>query len=400
MHALKKITMSLAKTGVIMFPALLLFLCAEFYFSRLLRSGPVLLNSKRQAHSPRAMGPYALLANLPAPAGAKIGWRSRMNFEIIPRFPVEKYGDLLLPRASTEFTIERRLPAQNGTEPAWTSKLSTDSLRRRVVPANSGKLAKNFVTFFGCSFTFGLGEDDANTLPNQLSQLLPHTNVYNYALEGGSPAKTLRRFELLPPQTEVPESLGIGIYIFIQDQIRRTVNTMSFIGTWGADTPVYEMNGTANQPKYLGQYQEIFPLKTALFQIFMKSNILRYFRIDFPRKYNDEDYQLVALHLEAVKEKFLENFPNQKFLVVLFPDPFRNLPKLIPELEKYKIHYLDYSDVPLENYVSGLVSYPDGHPTPAAYHFVAQQLAADLQSANWLKRASLPSREVKREESR
>jgi hypothetical protein len=101
-----------------------------------------------------------------------------------------------------------------------------------------------------------------------------------------------------------------------------------------------------------------------------------------------------------VKEKFLENFPNQKFLVVLFPDPFRNLPKLIPELEKYKIHYLDYSDVPLENYVSGLVSYPDGHPTPAAYHFVAQQLAADLQSANWLKRASLPSREVKREESR
>src|SRR5690606_320602 len=93
----------------------------------------------------------------------------------------------------------------------------TDAFHRRRVPAQAGQTTPRTraLLFFGCSYTFGEGVNDGETLPNQFALRAPDTAVYNYAFSGYGPHHMLARLESMDIRGEVPEPEAAAVYLFI-----------------------------------------------------------------------------------------------------------------------------------------------------------------------------------------
>ncbi len=126
--------------------------------------------------------------------------------------------------------IETTRRSKDGKRVVFRATYSWDSVGRRLTidPSRGrGKLAS--LTFLGCSFTFGHGVSDIQTLPSRVAALLPGTRSYNLGTMGGSAATaigTLNKREL----TRGIEPGGIVLLTFIDDHVRRIVGTMRTIG--------------------------------------------------------------------------------------------------------------------------------------------------------------------------
>lgn len=62
---------------------------------------------------------------------------------------------------------------------------------RRVVPQDNPEQRDKHLLFFGCSYTFGTGCNDNETLPAQTATLMPEYHVYNMAEGGWGPAQVI-----------------------------------------------------------------------------------------------------------------------------------------------------------------------------------------------------------------
>ncbi len=248
-----------------------------------------------------------------------------------------------------------------------------DELGRRVTRPRAGDAASRFAVFLGGSFVFGEGVEDDETLPSQLARLGSGLRPYNYGVEGYGPHDVLARVEDDPLESQIDESTGVIVYVFIDRHIQRVTGAASIV-RWHRSQPHYHP-GRDGELRRFRNFEAAHPIRTKIYRGIHRSRLLRAIGFDWPLGIRESDVERTAKALAAVGQAARRSLPGGRFLVVVYPGS-RHGDRLGQYLEARGVDVLDYST--LFGGQSHILSEEDQHPNSAAYRILADRLARDL----------------------
>ena len=114
--------------------------------------------------------------------------------------------------------------------------------RRVTIPSASIAHSKKQILFFGCSFVFGIGINDDETLSSQVAAQTVQYEVFNYGVGGWGPNNLLRLLNSKSFGSDLPKKKGIAIYEFIDhhmDRIFGSLNLFQLNPDWINSLPFY-----------------------------------------------------------------------------------------------------------------------------------------------------------------
>lgn len=259
-----------------------------------------------------------------------------------------------------------------------------DTLGHRVVPASTPGRTKALV-FFGCSYAFGVGCNDEETLPNQVALLARDRRVYNLAYGGYGPHQMLAMMEDPGCLAFVGESKNtMGIYVFIRRHVTRVVPCVPLIQRpWIRIAPCYRLD-SSGQPSRLGLFPNAIPWRVAFYDLLGYDQVREFLDINYPLTESAEDIALTAKVVRAAAERFAELLPGADFKVLLYPslhDSPASARECAEVMEREGLKIIDMADMfaddPEPHMIPG-----DGHPTPATHKAVAEALVRTLNLAD------------------
>ncbi len=169
---------------------------------------------------------------------------------------------------------------------------STDANSLRITPLDTKKPRTKYAQFYGCSMTFGEGVQSNETMPYFFGEYDSTYRPYNFAYSGYGPHQMLARLQTENAKKIVKENTGIGFYVYINDHVNRVLGTMTNYGYNGGQAPYYHIvNG---QLQHDGLFTEGRKVRSWFFKQLLKSNILKLFKIGYPFKITEQDYELTA----------------------------------------------------------------------------------------------------------
>ena len=252
---------------------------------------------------------------------------------------------------------------------------TVDRFGRRVTPVSDETRSRDrFAMVFGCSYAYGEGVQDDETLAHDIGELAPAYRPYNYAFHGGGPFEALARVEHVDFDAEVAEKSGVAFYVFIDDHVNRVINA-SNVASWHSNEVHY-----ARRPDgtfvHDGTFHQVEPWRTRLAQFVFSSRVLRYIGVQMPMKVTPEHVQLTIDALGAVAKRFGARFPGSQFYVVIYPGSQWHA-ELVKGLGKLGVRTLDYHDLFKREdprYHLG----EDRHPSAEAHRTLAAAIVRDL----------------------
>ncbi len=259
-----------------------------------------------------------------------------------------------------------------GEELVLASTFSIDDLTRRVSVLPKGNPPK-FLAFLGCSFTFGVGVKDGESLPSQTQLGTGKYRVYNYGVGGASPADVLHRLMNINV-SDHKEKKGVFLYSMFSGHLKRYHSRMEYIGGYGLYKTFYEKRNGDWIPS--GVFKERFPLRSWLARFIFFSHTYNLIRSHLSDSFSDselEDYVGIVKRMQTESER-----RNGKFVLLIWPNT-NQAEELVSLLKRGKIPYLDYSKLNLHLLTNGKATIPiDGHPTAETYKVLGQKIVADL----------------------
>jgi hypothetical protein len=268
-------------------------------------------------------------------------------------------------------SIEGRHIARTRDKILFDSIYTTDSYGRRLAKISNPN-RKHFVALFGCSFTFGHGVSDNQTLNFHLGKIQNDFYPYNYGVGASGPHMMLANLQKTDLRTEIPQKNGILIYVFINHHIDRANGHLPSLD-WLKNSPYFEYNDSGDfvrKGNFLTGRPYVTKLLLGLHQILSRFGLGT--RI-FP-PISDADQIYTCAILKKSNFEFQRQFPNGKFIVYFHPfnKPSRTL---INCLAKESVPFelgtkLPDLDLSIED---------DGHPTDLANQLIAKELAEILK---------------------
>lgn len=253
-----------------------------------------------------------------------------------------------------------------------------DGHGHRVTPDSLTK-GEKFAAFWGCSFTFGDGLNDNETIPFYFSKNTKIFKGYNFGYSGYGPSQALLKLQSDSLNRIITEENGIGFYVFIHDHINRTINSMSNFMMNEGRNPCFEIEG--ENVVYKGLFKDVYPQRSSIYKKMGANGFCRYFNIGYPFRLGDEHFALTARVLEEVSKEFQRKFHNNQFYVILYPSitqkDYEADEKIIEYLKIKKIKYLDYRKLFNPN-AKGYSIRHDNHPTAYANDVLTKQIIKDL----------------------
>lgn len=251
----------------------------------------------------------------------------------------------------------------------------------RVTPPANSPLGKNlFLALFGCSFAYGEGVEDDQTLAADLERKVPRITAGNFAFHGYGPQQMLTILETEKLSTPDRPRQAIALFLYIDGHISRLTGGYAETTAWAHHMPYYILDGQ-NEAERHGNFTSGRPLRALLNAVLARSALVRAFKFSPDRLFPENGYKLAAAVFRKACGKFGEQFDSQGCYVVLYPDARDGRQNLIPELQRAGVDYLDYvdlfarPDVDIEKTkLNG-----DGHPSPYAFSLIAQELIKDLK---------------------
>jgi hypothetical protein len=256
------------------------------------------------------------------------------------------------------------------------TRYTIDSNGLRIAPPYRRDDLAGTVLFFGCSFTFGEGLKDNETLPYQVgAQSGGRYRTFNFGFEGYSPAQMLAEVEHGIVRRVVDTTPRYAYYVAIPGHVWRVAGLVS----WGGHAPRYvlDADGTVHQEGY---FEDRRPLHERLgihrgVRQLKKSAIWR--MLESPdSRITDDDLRLYFAVVRRSQELLNAQYPGIQFRVILWP--VRN----DPAYEKLRVGFirmgipLDVVDDILPGFrtdQSGFILSPaDHHPNAVANRLIAQ----------------------------
>ena len=256
---------------------------------------------------------------------------------------------------------------------------STDSLSRRIVPTNDSlkSIRNKYALFLGCSYTYGDGVSDKETMPYFFEQKAKNYLAQNYGFMGYSPLQTLALFQHRNLRKEVKEPQGFGVYTYINDQIDRVIPASRWVELMKGRFPNLVHKSMLTDGIFLKKHHILYDF----IHWGGNTNTAQYFRIGYPKIHNDSHYQLVIDVLKKAKEEYKHQFKNDNFYVVIFPgSPLESSMKLM--FDRSGIKYFDYSK--LLNLEKNYLPFDSAHPKGEVYKLVMDKFYSDLEKGKLL----------------
>lgn len=255
----------------------------------------------------------------------------------------------------------------------YRAEYTIDKYSRRVTPQKNINARNKFIVFFGCSFTFGEGLQDNETMPFYVSQYASRYRAYNYGFFGYGPQQMLAHLARDDLSGEIQEKSGVAVYTFIDDHIKRAVGSMHVCNSWGKDMPFYTVDSNGRLIRK-GTFYRDRPILTRLYLFLGKRQFVKYFNLGFPR-ISRVHLKLVVQMIRKSRDIFLEKYPDSEFIVIVFPGSHYGK-MILRDLNKYEIKYFDYSSL-LDMSAPGYTIDGQGHPRTHVYRAVAERFAKD-----------------------
>ncbi|MBX9767435.1 MAG: hypothetical protein K2X47_09215 [Bdellovibrionales bacterium] len=250
----------------------------------------------------------------------------------------------------------------------------TDGYSRRITPGKTH--GKNHILFFGCSYVFGEGVRQDETLPYFTAENSKDTIAYNYAFGGWGPNNNLARMQLPFGPGEVPEVTGLGVYVFLDFHIHRAIAALS-TARFTHNFPRFVLSED-NQVIRSGFNRTDDPLRFHIYEWLTNSWIAQKLKLDWPLVLQEKHYAYTARLIQQLKNEYQKKFPGQRFLVVLYPQSKTRV-QMSQEFQKLNVEYLDYSQINLKAALGRDDAIPyDGHPTALAHEWMAKKMTQDL----------------------
>ena len=234
------------------------------------------------------------------------------------------------------------------------------------------------VLCFGGSNMFGEGVNDHEALPAQIARLRPAAQVVNCAFSGYGPNQMLAMIETGRLDDLVRGRDVVAVYLYIDAHVTRVAGSMVPVSIWTGPTPCYEMND-AGQAVRRGSFLEHRRIRSWLYALLSRSNLVRYFAIDLPTM-GDRHYALTARVVEQAGEALTRRSAQCRLYMMPIPVA-QTYDRLTDQLQNDQVTVLDYrglwsGDDP--DYYIPL----DWHPTPLAHRTLAQRLVEDILPHN------------------
>lgn len=278
-------------------------------------------------------------------------------------------------------------PAPSSTHEAWNVaprrdneliyrvKYTIDKHSRRVTPVKNQSARNKHLIFFGCSFTYGVGVNDHETIPFYVAENAPDYMPYNYGFQGHSPSQMLAKLEM-GIGDEIAEKDGYAIFTFMGDHISRAIGSMWLVADWGSTAPYYEWDGKSALVNK-GTFETGRPFLTSLYKFIGNSNIVKHFKMDFPLRKTQKHFDYVARMIYQSKMIYRSQFPDGKFVVVIYPGtPYGNeVDQALRKLGVATINDASILDVTDPRFI---IAEEDPHPSPLANKVLADHITEAL----------------------
>jgi hypothetical protein len=279
-----------------------------------------------------------------------------------------------------------------GDELVYDVGYTMDGQGERVTPAARGGDDALCVVFFGCSFAFGTGVEDGDTLPWLTSVATGHLHrVHNFSFAGWGPHQMLAALQSGRIERALDCTPTHAVYESLYDHVARVAGH----GRWdphgprfvlGADGRVVRAGNFDDRPTFLRAWPRLG-----------KSQILSALSERFEPAQGDFD--LFAEVVEASRDRLVARYPHLDFHVLLWDKRWKQDPEYWNGLLRrgLQVHFVSeilpgLRDAP-ERYV---VSPEDGHPNRVANErlaaFVAREILGQPTAGAVLETASAPSR--------
>ena len=149
---------------------------------------------------------------------------------------------------------------------------------------------------------------------------------------------------------------------------------MTNYGYNGGNAPYFHEVG--NELKHDGLFKDARRIRSWFYEILLKSNILKLFKIGYPFTISEADYELTAEIMAQASRDYKKQFGNDNFYVIIYPTTVDS--SLIIRLLKQKgVKVLDYSK--LFNPTDKKYAIPyDEHPTALANEVLIKHLVKDI----------------------
>lgn len=255
----------------------------------------------------------------------------------------------------------------------------TDSFGRRLTYGASDSMRKDHLIFFGCSYTFGWGVEDDETLPSALARSSDY-KAYNYSFIAFGAQHMLAKLETNTLRKEIPEQKGTGIFVLILDHVNRAIGDMKTFNGLGKSMPYYNYDDNGKIVRKGNFTNRKWSNK--IYRVLSYSQLVSGLGINIPSSIKLRHLNLTADIIARSKELYIQQFTNDSFYVLFYPAAvdFRPmLDSLKVLLESRGVHVIDYSEL-LGDDLNPYVLKPliDSHPNDLSNRLVGQNLANDL----------------------
>jgi hypothetical protein len=248
---------------------------------------------------------------------------------------------------------------------------SIDANGHRLTAASSDPGAEN-VLFMGDSFTFGMGLNDDQTLPQLFSKFTDgRYKVINFGVPNYGLHQVVRSLETGRADSLLAKGKVYIVYTAIADHARRAAAAHA----WGAQGPVYEL-GDDGMAIYRGNLHSAFArtiVKTLYRSLFFSHFVL-------PRVSENAVQNPVPLYIGLVKRarQLAEEKYHAAFIMIFWDDNEPLEPRAKAALDEANIAYIPITaiipDVLAKSSIYRITPM-DGHPTEAANRLIAAYLA-------------------------
>jgi hypothetical protein len=270
--------------------------------------------------------------------------------------------------------------------------IDTDGLR--VTPASPEEARASTVLFFGCSFTFGEGLPDDQTLPYQVGiQSSGRYKIYNFGVGGYGSEQMLAALESGMVSHIVGESPQYAYYVALPVHVWRVAGKVA----WGQHSPRYVIgaDGTPHRDGHFETRERLerrLKLNPHIAGQLTKSATWRTLTMgDSP--IDDNDIRLYFATVARSRDLLKAQFPNIQFRIILYPNQAggqqrTTYEKLRAGFARMQIPVDLVEDI-LPNYIvdrspyvlSPLDTHPNAHANVVIADYVVNELNAQSASA-------------------
>ena len=287
-----------------------------------------------------------------------------------PGLPYQQRDDLLgaRPRPGSRTHYELRDRGQVLIDTVYT----IDEHGLRAIPGHAPPDTAPTVVFFGCSYTYGEGVLDHETLPAQVARQRPDLRVFNFGFSGYGPHQMLANLESERVETICESPPRVVIYQMIPSHVRRVTGWVPF----QKHGPRYllrggrvERAGNLDDSRWLPLVQKIL----------WKSRV--YHHLVSPLLITEAEIQLTVAILDQARREVSQRFPGASFHVLLWTrsdTPYAGRVRAALEATDLKLHLVTEQIPELRTKTPEYFIPGDGHPNGRAYSRLAEMVCEEI----------------------